>query len=110
MKRSWFVELFLLSHLQKHLWPLLHALGITATPTIILPDYGSSPPYYSAIIPFVGSSVVLGSIHEGPFIAVYEVFADSGQPKIVSNIESDITNNNNTAAVTTANITNTGVP
>ena len=86
-----------------------HALGITATPTIILPDYGSSPPYYSATIPFVASSVVLGSIQEGPFIAVYEVFADSGQPKIVSNIESAITNNN-TTAVTIDNITNTGVP
>jgi hypothetical protein len=85
-------------------------LGIADTPTIILPDYGSSPPYYSATIPFAASSVVLGSIHEGPFIAVYQVFADSGQPRIVSNIESAIANNNTTTAITTANITITGIP
>ena len=82
-----------------------HALEIAASPTIIWPDYRSSPPYYSATILFVASSIVLGLIHEGPFIAVYGVSADPGQPKIVSNIESAITNN--TTAITTVNITNT---
>jgi hypothetical protein len=53
----------------------------------IIPDYrGSTPPYFSASIPFVASSVVLRT-NEEPFIAAYEVSADIVQPKIIKHLE-----------------------
>jgi hypothetical protein len=60
---------------------------VLSAPTVIKPDYkGSSPPYYSASIPFVASSVVLRTLGGMPFIAVYEVSAHVGQPQLINNI------------------------
>jgi hypothetical protein len=72
---------------------------ISATGRII-PDYsGSTPPYFSASIPFVASSVILRSNGE-PFIAAYEVSADIIQPaKIIKHLE------NATASTTYTNST-----
>jgi hypothetical protein len=59
---------------------------VLSAPTIIKPDYkGSSPPYYSASIPFVASSVVLRTLGGVTFIAVYEVYAHVGQPQVINN-------------------------
>ena len=56
--------------------------GIISAPSRITPDYGVNPPYFSAYIPFVGSSLFLSTMsgtHE-PFVAVYEVSAEIIQP------------------------------
>jgi hypothetical protein len=71
---------------------------VLSAPTVIKPDYkGSSPPYFSASIPFVASSVVLRTLGGIPFISVYEVSAHVGQPQLITNIttaqNSNITNN-----------------
>jgi hypothetical protein len=63
-----------------------HWICISAS-SVIIPDYKeSSPPYYSASIPFVASSVVLRTLGGVTFIAVYEVHAHVGQPQVVNNI------------------------
>jgi hypothetical protein len=59
--------------------------GIISAPTRIMPNYGNSPPHYSASIPFVGSSVFLTTSGE-PFVAVYEVVAEILQPQIILEI------------------------
>lgn len=66
-----------------------HAVpGIISVPSVLIPDYGSSPPYFSASIPFVASSVWLRTPHGDPFIAVYEVVAKVVQPPaFVADIE-----------------------
>jgi len=62
---------------------------ILSAPTVIKPDYkGSAPPYFSASIPFVASSVVLRTLGGVPFIAAYEVSAHIGQPKLINNLTS----------------------
>jgi hypothetical protein len=61
---------------QQHITP-----GIISVPSVIVPDYGSTPPYFSASIPFVGSSVYLKTTNGEPFIAVYEVVAEVVQPQ-----------------------------
>ena len=62
---------------------------ILSAPTVIKPDYkGSAPPYFSASIPFVASSVVLRTLGGVPFIAAYEVYAHIGQPKLINNLTS----------------------
>lgn len=66
----------------KHITP-----GVISVPSRIIPDYGVSPPYFSASIPFVGSSVFLTTERE-PFVAVYEVAADVLQPQLVVDIDS----------------------
>lgn len=63
--------------------------GIISVPSRIIPDYGVSPAYFSASIPFVGSSVFL-TIDGEPFVAVYEVVADVLQPQLV--VDTDSTN------------------
>ena len=45
--------------------------GVLSAPSVIMPDYGTAPPYFSASIPFVGDSVWLRTINGEPFIAVY---------------------------------------
>lgn len=55
--------------------------GIVAVPSVIIPDYGTKPPYFSASLPFAASSVWLRTPHGEPFIAVYEVAADIVQPQ-----------------------------
>jgi hypothetical protein len=77
--------------------------GNISAPSRIIPDYrgGSTSPYFSASIPFVASSVILGSQRE-PFIAAYEVSADIVQPKIIKHIENATvtsTASNTTSAV-----------
>ena len=60
---------------------------VLSAPTIITPNYSRSlPPYYSASIPFVASSVVLRTLGGVPFIAVYEVNAQVGQPQVINNL------------------------
>jgi hypothetical protein len=67
---------------------------VLSAPTIIKPDYkGSLPPYYSASIPFVASSVVLRTLGGIPFIAVYEVSAQVGQPQLINNIKTALNSN-----------------
>lgn len=61
--------------------------GIISVPSRIIPDYGTSPPYFSASIPFVGGSVFLTTTGE-PFVAVYEVVAQVLQPQIVVDVDS----------------------
>jgi hypothetical protein len=54
---------------------------------VIRPDYVDfSPPYYSASIPFVASLVVFRTLSGVPFIAVYEVNAQVGQPQVINNL------------------------
>jgi hypothetical protein len=66
--------------------------GIISVPSRIIPDYGISPPYFSASIPFAGSSLFLRTDGE-LFVAVYEVVADVLQPQIVVDIDStNVTN------------------
>jgi len=60
---------------------------VLSAPTVIRPDYADfTPPYYSASIPFVASSVVLRTLGGAPFIAVYEVNAQVGQPQVINNL------------------------
>jgi hypothetical protein len=61
--------------------------GIISVPSRIIPDYGTSQPYFSASIPFVGSSVFLTTAGE-PFVAVYEVVAQVLQPQLVVDVDS----------------------
>ena len=61
--------------------------GIVSFPSRIIPDYGVSPPYFSASIPFVGGLLFLITNGE-PFVAVYEVVADVLQPQLVVDINS----------------------
>jgi hypothetical protein len=49
--------------------------SILSTPSVIVPDYSTAPPYFSASVPFLGDSVWLRTINGEPVIAVYEVFA-----------------------------------
>jgi hypothetical protein len=70
---------------------------VLSAPTVIKPDYkGTSPPYYSASVPFVASSVVLRTLGGIPFIAAYEVYAHLGQPQVVNNISIDGNSNSTT--------------
>ena len=60
---------------------------VLSAPTVITPNYSRSlPPYYSASISFVASSVVLRTLGGVPFIAVYEVNAQVGQPQVINNL------------------------
>ena len=57
-------------------------------PSVIIPDYGTQPPYFSASLPFAASSVWLRTPHGEPFIAIYEVVAEVVQPQaFVADIE-----------------------
>lgn len=78
-----FGDLFLVSPIHPNTGYVLSA------PTVIKPDYkGSAPPYFSASIPFVASSVVLRTLGGVPFIAAYEVSAHIGQPQLINNLAS----------------------
>jgi hypothetical protein len=62
--------------------------GVISVPSIIIPDYGTQPPYFSASLPFAASSVWLRTPHGEPFIALYEVVAEVIQPQaFVADIE-----------------------
>ena len=66
--------------------------GVLSAPSVIVPDYGTAPPYFSASIPFVGDSVWLRTIHGEPFIAVYEEFAEIVQPQGVVDLQTTMIN------------------
>jgi hypothetical protein len=60
---------------------------VLSAPTVIRPDYADlTPPYYSASIPFVASSIVLRTLGGVPFIAVHDVNAQVGQPQVINNL------------------------
>lgn len=78
---------------------------LISVPSVIVPDYGTAPPYFSASIPFVGSSVFLRNINGEQFIAVYEVVAEVVQPQAhVVDVESAAAGTNMT--MTTLSATN----
>jgi hypothetical protein len=71
--------------------------GNMSIPMHILPNYGgTSPPYFSASIPFVDGSVTIRRSNGDPFAAAYEVSANIIHPEIARYFE-------NTAAVTNTN-------
>jgi len=62
--------------------------GDVGTLFVIVPDYGTESPYFSASIPFVGDSLWLRTLHNEPFIAAYAVSADIVQPLNVLKLDS----------------------
>jgi len=62
--------------------------GNLSTASVIVPDYGTHSPYFSASIPFVGDSLWLKTIDGEPFIVVYAVSADIVQPLNVLDLDS----------------------
>jgi len=75
--------------------------GIISAPSRITPDYGINPPYFSASIPFVGSSLFLSTMsgEYDPFVAVYEVSAEIIQPQHVVDLDGlEVGTNTNTSA------------
>ncbi|MGH9986756.1 MAG: hypothetical protein ACRD8W_22660 [Nitrososphaeraceae archaeon] len=78
-------ELFIAHHVDKGTYAIPDVISVGS---VIVPDYGSSPPYFSASIPFVGSSVWLRAPHGDPFVEVYEVAAGIVQPQPVVDLES----------------------
>jgi hypothetical protein len=62
-------------------------LGLMSASSIINPDYGVSPPYFSASIPFAGSNLYLTTQQSEPFVAVYEVSADIVQPQNIVDLD-----------------------
>ena len=69
--------------------------GVLSVPSVIIPDYGTAPPYFSASINFVGDSLWLRSPHGEPFIAVYEVVAEVVHPKGVVDVDSALLSQTN---------------
>ena len=68
--------------------------GVIAVPSVIIPDYGSMPPYFSASLPFAASSIWLRTPHGEPFIAVYEVAAEVVQHQaFIADIENTTSTN-----------------
>jgi hypothetical protein len=64
--------------------------GILSTASVIVPDYGTHTPYFSASIPFVGDSLWLKTINGEPFVVAYAVSADIVQPLNEVNLDSAI--------------------
>lgn len=62
-------------------------VGLMSASSIINPDYGVSPPYFSASIPFAGSNLYLTTQQSEPFVAVYEVSADIIQPQNIVDLD-----------------------
>jgi hypothetical protein len=78
--------------------PLAKFPGNTSAVRRIVPDYsGSTPPYFSASIPFVASTVVLRTNYE-PFIAAYGIQAEIFQPREISHLENATAANTNTTS------------
>ena len=97
-------ELFTVTHNDKG---ELGVPGIVSAPSRITPDYGINPPYFSASIPFVGSSRFLSTMsgEYDPFVAVYEVSAEIIQPQHVVDLHGlnvDTNTNTNTNKTATA--------
>ncbi|MGN6348083.1 MAG: hypothetical protein ACTHME_10325 [Candidatus Nitrosocosmicus sp.] len=64
--------------------------GILSAASVIVPDYGTHSPYFSASIPFVGDSLWLKTLNGEPFIVAYAVSADIVKPLNVVNLVSSI--------------------
>lgn len=56
-------------------------LGLISASSIINPDYGVSPPYFSTSIPFLGSNLYLTTQQTELFVAVYDVSEDIIHPQ-----------------------------
>jgi len=69
--------------------------GIISVPSVIIPNYGTAPPYFSASINFAGDSLWLRSPHGEPFIAVYDVVAEIVQPQGVVDVDSALVSQTN---------------
>ena len=67
--------------------------GVLSTPSVIVPDYGTHSPYFSASIPFVGDSLWLRTLNGEPFVVAYAVSADIVKPLNVVNLDSAINAN-----------------
>ncbi len=93
-------ELFTVTHNDKG---ELGVPGIVSAPSRITPDYGIHPPYFSASIPFAGSSLFLSTMsgEYDPFVAVYEVSAEIIQPQDVVDLDG-LNVGTNTNTTTTA--------
>lgn len=76
-----FADLFIGRHVQNP--ELAPNPGLITVGSVIVPDYGTQAPYFSASIPFVADSVWLRTPHGEPFIVVYEVVAEIIQPEAV---------------------------
>ena len=97
-------ELFTVTHNDKG---KLGVPGIVSAPSKTTPDYGINPPYFSASIPFVGSSLFLTTFsgEYEPFVAVYEVSAEIMQPQDVVDLDGL-----NAGTNTNTNTTATAIP
>jgi hypothetical protein len=62
--------------------------GVLSAPSVIVPDYGTRSPYYSASIPFVGDSLWLRTLNGEPFVVSYAVSADIFKPLNVLDLDS----------------------
>jgi hypothetical protein len=58
---------------------------VLAAGAVLKPQYGDSPQYYSASIPFIADSIVLRA--EQPFVTVYLVSAEVQLPEPVIKLE-----------------------
>ena len=58
---------------------------VLAAGAVLKPQYGNSPQYYSASIPFIADSIVLRA--KQPFVAVYLVTAQVQLPEQVIHIQ-----------------------
>jgi hypothetical protein len=67
--------------------------GVLSTASVIVPDYGIHPPYFSASIPFVGDTLWLRTLNGEPFVVAYAVSADIVKPLNVVNLNSAINSN-----------------
>ena len=71
-------------------------------PSVIISDYGTALPYFSASLPFAASSIWLRTPHGDPFIAVYKVVAEVVQPQaFVADVVSATAGTNMTMTMTT---------
>ena len=76
--------------------------GVIAVLSVIISDYGTALPYFSASLPFAASSIWLRTPHGDPFIAVYEVVAEVVQPQaFVADVVSATAGTNMTMTMTT---------
>ena len=67
--------------------------GVLSASSVIVPDYGTHSPYFSASIPFVGDSLWLATLNGEPFVVAYAVSADIVKPLNVVNLDSVINAN-----------------
>ncbi len=80
--------------------------GVIAVPSVIIPDYGTASPYFSASLPFAASSIWLRTPHGDPFFEVYEVVAEVVQPQaFIADVVSATAGTNMTMTTTATNQT-----